>query len=224
MNYSMVKLLILKDWYLQRISILIALAGGAAALTITASLGNAGLILGIILLVTVLISIGVQLAVATIINERQQQTLTFVMSLPISPREYTASKILGSLLIFLIPWVALVAATIGVMLFKPGMPRGAVPYVSIMAAEILVSTCLIIATAIVTDSQRWTIGVMMVGNFAFNAFGYYVAHIPSIAAVLEGRRVIWSPAALTLLAAEFISVVLLLSLTFFIQDRKTDFI
>jgi hypothetical protein len=41
MNYSMVKLLILKDWYLQRWMILGSLVAGALALAITVSSGKA---------------------------------------------------------------------------------------------------------------------------------------------------------------------------------------
>src|SRR5580704_12324357 len=106
MNYKMVKLLILKDWYLQRWMILGSLLAAALALAITVSTGKAGLFLGITLLVTVLIGIGAYVAVATNIDERKNQTLAFVMSLPVSTREYTSAKILGNLLIFLVPWSA----------------------------------------------------------------------------------------------------------------------
>ena len=41
---------------------------------------------------------------ATVVEERTDQTLPFVMSLPISAAEYTTAKILANLLIFLIPW------------------------------------------------------------------------------------------------------------------------
>ena len=103
MNYSMVKLLILKDWYLQRWMILGSLVAGALALAITVSSRKAAFFLGIILLVTVLVAVGAQLAIATVVNERKEQTLAFVMSMPISSREYTTAKILANLLIFLVP-------------------------------------------------------------------------------------------------------------------------
>jgi ABC-2 type transport system permease protein len=224
MNYSMVKRLILKDWYLHRWTILSSLVAGAVTLGIIGTGQKAAFLLGIILLVTILIAVGAQLVMATTVIERKEQTLSFVMSLPISYREYTAAKILGNLLIFLVPWVVLLLGSFAVIVVMPGSPLGLIPYVAIMATEILVSTCLIISVAVISESQGWTIGAIMVGNLALNGFGYYVAHIDSIAKGLGGTSIQWSPAASALLVAEFATIALLLGLTFFFQARKKDFL
>ncbi len=136
MNFSMVKRLILKDWYLQRWLILGSLPAGAITLGIIAIGGNAGFFLGILLLVTVIIAVGGQLAVATMVSERKEQTLAFVISLPISYREYTAAKILGNLLIFLVPWITLVLGSFALLMFPPALHLGLIPFVAIMAASL----------------------------------------------------------------------------------------
>jgi len=64
----------------------------------------------------------------------------------------------------------------------------------------------------------------MVGNVAFNAVVYFVAHIPSIAAGMGERTIIWSNAAVALLLGELVLVGMLLTLTFVVQSRKTDFV
>ena len=224
MNYSMLKLLILKDWYLQRWAILGSLAAGAAALGISVSAGQAGLYIGVTLVVTVLIAIGVMLVMSTIVLERKEQTICFVMSLPISPTEYSVAKLLANLLIFLVPWTAIVGGSIMLILTRAWLPHGLVPYVSVMSAEILFSTCLVCAVALMTESQAWTIAAMMVGNLGFNVFAYFVARIHGIAASINGAKVVWSQASVTILMAEFAAVVALLSLTLWVQSRKTDFI
>jgi ABC-2 type transport system permease protein len=224
MNYSMVKRLILKDWYLQRWMILGSVFAGLVTMGITISGGKAAFVLGIIALVTVLIAIGAHLSVSTIVSERKEQTLAFVMSLPINYREYTTSKILGNLIIFLIPWLTLVLGSLAIVMFAPGIPHGLASFVAIMSTEILVSTCLIIAVSVIGESQGWTIGAIMVGNLALNGIGYYVAHIPSIAKAMESPSIQWTPAASVLLVTEFAIIVLLLSLTFFFQSRKRDFL
>ncbi len=223
-HLSMVKRLILKDWYLHRWAILASIAAGVLTLGIIVLGGKAGFMLGLILLITILIAIGAQLAVSTIVYERKEQTLPFVMSLPISYREYTASKILGNLFIFLIPWLALVLGSFAIILFTPGMPHGLLPFVAIMSTEILVSTCLIVAVAVITESQGWTIAAIMIGNLALNGVGYFVAHIASIAKGMSGPTIQWTPAASTLLLTEFAAILLMLSLTFFVQSRKKDFL
>ena len=48
MNYSMVMRLIWKDWYFQRMAILVSLAGGALSLGIVAFGGQAGFTIGLV--------------------------------------------------------------------------------------------------------------------------------------------------------------------------------
>lgn len=223
MNQSMVKRLMFKDWYLQRWMIIAALAGTVASLGIVATGNKVAFLLGLILLIMVIISIGAQMAVSTIVNERKEQTLPFVMTLPISYKEYTASKIWGNLLIFLVPWFTMVLGGLFLLLYD-AKGHGLVPYFVIMSTEILMSTCLIIATALITESQGWTVGAIMVGNIGVNLIGYLVAHISGIAQGMWGSAIRWSAAATGVMLAEFATMVLLLGITFWVQSRKKDFL
>lgn len=224
MNLNMVWRLILKDWYLERWLIAGSLVTGGATLAWIAMGGKLAWLMGLILIVTILIGIGAQLAMASIVNERSDQTLAFVMSLPISYREFTASKIFGSLLIFLVPWVSLAAASLIVVSSSKTVSHGLVPYVAIMAGEILASTCMVTATAVITESKAFTIAAIMVGNLALNGIGYWVAHMPGISAGMDGARIVWTATARGLLVGEFGLIVLLLSATFYLQSRKRDFL
>jgi hypothetical protein len=145
------------------------------------------------------------------------------MSLPISYREYTASKIWGNLLIFLVPWLTMVLGSFGLLLWSPSS-RGLLPYAAIMSTEILLSTCLILAVALITESQGWAVAAIMVGNLAVNGIGYVVAHIGGIAKGMWGPTIQWSGAASAVLLAELTIVALLLGATFFVQSRKKDFL
>lgn len=224
MNYSMVKILIMKDWYLLRWAILASLAGGVVSLGIIATGNKAAFMLGLILLVTVLIVAGAHIASTTMVTERKEQTLAFIMSLPISYREYTAAKLLANLLMFLVPWLVLAFGSIALLAYPPGKSLGLIPFTAIMSVEILVSTCLIAAVALISESQGWTIGAILVGNVALNFVGYWVAHIASIAKGMEGSSVQWTPAASAMLLGEFATIVLILGSAFFFQARKKDFL
>jgi len=223
MNYAMVKRLILKDWYLQRWAILASLAGIVATLGIIATGGKVAFLIGLVVLIMVIISIGAQMAVATIVTERKEQTLPFVMSLPISYREYTACKIWGNLLIFLVPWLIMVVGSCGLLLLSPSS-RGLLPYAVIMSTEILLSTCLILAVALITESLGWTVAAIMIGNLAVNGIGYVVAHIAGIAKGMWGSTIQWSGAASALLLGEFATIALLLGVTSFVQSKKKNFL
>ncbi len=222
-NYSMVRRLILKDWYLNRWMILGAIPLGLAALSLTLTGSQAANLFTIILLCIVVIGAGAQLAVVTTINERKEQTLPFVMSLPISYREYTAAKILANLLIFLIPWLVITAGALGVLCL-PGAGHGLIPFTAIMAVEMLITTCLIIVAGIITESMTWASVAITFSSLGLNGFGYLFAHLKGISKYMWGTQVHWSATALTVLVAELAFVPLLMWLTFLIQSRKTDFL
>jgi ABC-type transport system involved in multi-copper enzyme maturation permease subunit len=223
MNYSMVKSLILKDWYFQRTAILLSLAGGAISLAIVAFGGQAGFTIGLVLLVTILVMISAMTVMSNVLGERENQTLPFLMSLPISYLEYTSSKILGALLIFVPFWLAILAGSLALIVAGPTI-HGFFAFTVIMAVEILVSTCLLIAVALVSESKGWTISAMVAGNLGINVVGYIVAHIPGIRDGMFGTRIIWRPAATISLAIEFALIAMLLGGAFFLQSRKKDFL
>lgn len=223
MNYSMVKFLILKDWYFQRRALLLCFAGGVSSLAIIAFAGKVGFYLGLLALITIMIVIGSTLVMGTLVGERENQTLAFVMSLPISFREYTAAKILVNLLIFVPFWLTLVAGSVGLILASP-IIHGLFAFTIIMAVEILASTCLMIAVALVTESKGWTVSALIAGNLAINVVGYIVAHIPGVSNGMFGTAILWRPAATISVAVELALIAAMLGGAFLIQSRKKDFI
>jgi hypothetical protein len=222
-NHAVVRHLILKDWYLNRRVILGSLPVGLGALAIVLTGKQVAFMLCIILLCMVIVGVGAQLAMVTTINERKEQTLAFVMSLPVSWREYTAAKILANLIIFLIPWLPLTAGALGVLLL-PGAAHGLIPYTAIMALEMLITTLLIVAAGIITESQAWTTAGIFCSSLGINVLGYLFAHLPGISMYMWGTRVHWSLTAWVVPICELLTVPLLLGATFYIQSRKTDFL
>lgn len=220
---AVVHQLILKDWTLNRWVILGSLPVGLGALALVLTGKEIAFMFCIIILCMVIVGVGAQLAMVTTINERKEQTLAFVMSLPISWREYTAAKILANLLIFLVPWVPLTAAAIGVLLL-PGATHGLIPFTAIMAVEMLITTTLIVVAGIVTESQAWTTAGIFASSLGINVLGYVFAHLHGISAFMWGMQVHWTGTAWSVLVAEVLTVPLLLGATFYIQSRKTDFL
>ena len=223
MNYSMIKTLILKDWYFQRQPILLAFAGGAISLGIVCTGGQAGFTIGLILLVTVMVMISAMTVMGNVLGERENQTLAFAMTLPISYIEYTTAKILGNLLIFVPFWLTMLAGSLALIVISPPI-HGFFAFAIIMAVEILVSTCLMLVVALVTESKPWSISAMITGNLALNVVGYLVAHLPGIKDGLFGTQIYWTQTATISLAVEFALIALLIGGAFHIQSRKRDFI
>ena len=220
----MVKRLVMKDWYFQRLPIAGSVVIGAVALVLVGMGRQGAFFIGTILLLTVLIALGAQLVIATVINEHTEHTLPFVMSLPISQRDYTSAKILANMLIFLVAWLALGAGTVAVIIGRASVPDGLLPFTAVMLVEILVSHTLLLAVALVTESQGWAIGTMVTTNFLLNGFLYWVAHMPAVATTMGTEQIVWSTPILLLLAAEVSVICFLLAFTFWAQARKTEFL
>jgi ABC-2 type transport system permease protein len=224
MNIAMVWRLIRKDWYLNQAGIWASLIAGVATLTLIAAMhaSQVALIMGMIVLVTILIGMGAMVMLSAA-SERKQLTLPFVMSLPISYREYTISKIAGGMLIFFALWVPLVAAMVATILLTPGLPHGLIPFVLIMAVEILMTTCLVTVVAVTTESNGWTVASAQVGGLSLNAIGWSIVRLPEIGGWMRSPTVRWSGTATALLMAELALIVLMLAFSFFFQARKKDF-
>ncbi len=223
MNTTMVRGLVLKDWYFQRWVLLSYTLAGIASLWLL-GLGTEGAFFaGSVLLVTVTISMGIHLIFVTVINERKEQTLPFVMSLPISFREYTLSKVLGNLVVFLVPWAILTVGSCAVI-YLTEMPDGLMLFALLVFAQMFTGYVLTLAIAVITESTGWTVGAMAAGNLFINYFLFAVSHNPTIAASMKGPSVVWSGPAVTIFGIQAAVVLLLLGLTFYMQAQKKDFL
>lgn len=214
--------LILKDVHLQRWNWSGALVAGLLAIGAMALGGGIGLYMGGVLMVTVLVAHGTSLAILTVVEERQQQTLPFILSLPVSRSQHTLAKILGNLLIFGATWGILLAGSLAVVLGSADLPDGLVAYVVLVAVEILVSTCLILSVAMVTQSLAWSIGTMIAGNLVFNGFVFLLFNTPAFVASAESPSVVWPVEVLSLLAIGLACAILALGLAFVISVRRKD--
>lgn len=224
MTSIMIQRLIRKDWYFNRGMIAVCLALGAVALLAIGLGGKAAFYFGSVLLISVVIGLGIYLAIATVIYERKDQTLPFVMSLPISPMEYTMAKVVANMLIFLVPWTALAVGSFVVLAGREGLPNGLIPFTAILLTELFASYCLILAVALISESESWTVLVLIASNLFFNYFLYFVSHMEGIAVHMEGPTAVWNAPVWWMLGASVAAIALFLGATFYFQSRKTDFL
>jgi hypothetical protein len=90
--------------------------------------------------------------------------------------------------------------------------------------EILLGFCLILAVALMTESQAWTIGAVVVSNLALQGFMAFVSNLPGVASTIRGSSIVWDNTSILIVVAEFMVMLVLLGVTFYVQFRKTDFI
>ena len=224
MNQTIVRQLIMKDWYFQRYIIAGGLLLGFLSLALIKFGGNTGYYMGSILLITAVIGMGVALIIETTLQERKLQTLPFIMSLPVSPWQYAKAKITANLVIFSLPWAMLVAGAMLVILGRDSMPNGMLPFVILVLCELYACHCLILATAMISEAMGWTIGVMICCNLLLQLFLFKVSKLDGIGPFIEGSTPVWSPTFYTILAIEIAVALAAIGFALFMQSKKKDFL
>lgn len=224
MNTGMIKRLVQKDWYFYRWPIAFYIAAGLACIAALGNGGEGAFYAGSVGLLTVLISAGIHLIMGTVVEERREHTLTFVMSLPISSHEYTLAKILANMTIFGLAWTTLFVGTVAVIAGRGAVPDGLIPFAAVVLGEIFFGYCLTLCVALVSESLGWTIAAMITANLLLQAVMYAVSHVPAVDQAMKTDSILWQQPISGLLAAELGAVLLMLAFTFYLQARKTDFL
>ena len=223
MDRFIIQKLIGKDWYLHRVAIGLLLGGAILGGICAAIPGNTGISIGVSLSMCVLIALTFYLPLTTVIGERTDKTLPFLMSLPVTPAEYTLSKILANLLLYLVPWT--VAALNFSLVFREGSAAG-VPagYVNVLLIGFFVVFMFVLGFAIIFESMGWTIALIVILMFLLgNMATQIVPRIPGAKQFLMnvGQR---GPEYYWTIAIELLLMAVLIGVTFFVQSRKRDFL
>lgn len=236
MNGRTVARLARKDLSILRWPFLLYIALGTLAVGLAGIDDRAARSLGLTLAANVLIATCFHLVLSNVLGERQNRTLAFALSLPVSPREIVAAKLVSSVVMYvvcgLLATTALVhLAPVDVFAAMATDGRGGLShlagwsaYFALVLGGFLALFSLVLATAIVSESHGWTMAsavglIFVVGNGLF-LFG------PKVAAVAHYARDLWrgGPSLLWTLAAEALVITAILWLTFRLYERKKSFL
>jgi hypothetical protein len=221
---SVVKQLVLKDWQLNRSLIAITIICGAIELAALLLKREPTTVVGSVFLFITLIFMGCMIAGANILNERKKQSLPFVMSLPISSIQYTTSKLLSTIGMYMIAWLTVVIVTIWLIAGARVLPPGVIPMALILLTLPLIGTCLVAGVTMVGETEGWNIAANVVSNSTYGLTWYFITRTPSLMHDLAGKVPVWNSAVTTFLVSEFALIAVILALTYYLQARKTDFV
>ncbi len=207
----------------------------APLLAITTIFGVLGLVLllpkrepvsvvGGVTLLIALVIMGALLAASNILNERKKQTLPFMMSLPISSMEYTTAKLVGSVGMYLIPWLTLAIGMVWLIGVRGVLPQGTIPVALIIFMLPLVGLCGYVSLTLVGETEGWNLLANIIFNTAPGMTWYSITRMPTLMIHLADKKPVWNATALTFLASEFALIVLILAITYYLQSRKRDFV
>lgn len=223
MNTATVQRLILKDWTFNRGPIAAYFIGALTSILVMRFGGQNGLTFGGIVLLIIMLGMGTHMAIATIMMERSEKTLPFIMSLPVSISEFTMAKVLANLLLFMIPWLTVSVGCIWVILDTPHLANGLIPLATINLLGLIMGYVLLVGMAVVNEAKAWTIAGIILSNLIVQATMHIGPRIEGIRAHLGSAEAVWNGSALAVIGGEVAIMILALALTFYFQSRKKDF-
>lgn len=218
-----IRKLIAKELYLNR-WFMVATAVAATLSAAAASLGRGAYNVGAITWLTTVIAFGVMLAIYGISNERKENSLHFVLSLPISPAQYVRAKLFGLLLTYLLPWLVASGAALGLVLYSPGIADGMLPYIVLLCVFLLANFTIVMAGALYARSEAMIAAVIILTNMTVSLFMFAVGGNEGIKAHMSGATPVWNTAFFNLLTLEFIVIVIAVALPLATAARRRDFL
>ncbi len=222
LNLPLIRLLVVKDWQLFQKQLAAYVLGGIVALALLGLARPWAFYLGSLLLIIVLVAGSCMSISNSLLVERKEQTLAFVMSLPVSPLDFTLAKMAGNLLTFGVPYLVLLIGTLVVILTTP-LPDGLVVFSVLLYGHILLAYCVSLMVAMQVESEGWNVFAMIACNLLINPLIMLLGQIETIAKPAGGETIVWSQIAIAILAAQLLLSLAALGFTLWWHGRKTAF-
>ncbi len=175
------------------------------------------------ILVVALVLLNVMLLMMSLVNERKEKIRVFMLSMPVSTTQYNVAKLLSSLIAYLVPAALLTLGGVILLVATP-LPNGFIPLFVATSVHCLLYFCVLLAVALVTDSQGWITTVIVCGNVSISFVIPGLINLSSIGPSLATETAVWSADVVSFIAIEVALAVVALSISFVVNSRKTEFV
>lgn len=180
--------------------------------------------IGFIMLIGPAGTCGIVVLIKSNVFEKEKSTQSFIMSLPLTVKEFTRAKLWLNLPVFGIFWLIVSAAAFYFAFGRGLFPLGAIPFVTMVFLGVFVAYACILSTSLLTQSLGVTVLAITLFELATSAYLWTVAFISPIAEHIWGAVPVWNPTAIAILTAQALVAATVLLATVFVQSRKRDFI
>jgi ABC-2 type transport system permease protein len=218
-----VRKLVAKELYVNRWFV----AGAAIPAALSAfacSFGEAAFNIGALTWLTTVIAFGVMIALYGVMNERKEQSLQFVLSLPLSVGEYVFAKLAGLLLCYAVVWLVASGSAIAMVLLAPSVPDGLLPYTVLLCVFMFANFAVVLCAALHARTEAITTAAIIVTNMAVSVFMFTVGALPSLKAHMLGAAPVWNETFFNVLIVELIVFAIAVALPLATAARRRDFI
>lgn len=220
---DMIKLLVIKDLQIYQKPLAAFVAGMMLALSLIGMGKPWPFAVGSLLLLVLLVTIGSFSILTSLVTERKEQTVPFIMSLPVTPMDFYWGKLLGTLAIYLVPFTLVAAGTVALVLGTP-LPDGLLVFFLLVYCFLLTCFCVHLCIAIVVTSEGWIMFTMMALMTMVGPYIYGLVRVAAIRTHLNTNNIVWSAPAVGILVGELALIAIVLGVTSWVYSRKTSFL
>jgi len=222
LNLPVIRLLVAKDWQLFEKQLAAYVAAGIVGLCFLGMASSWSFYVGSLILLIVMIAAACFAISSSLLVERKEHTLPFVMSLPVSPLDFYLAKLVGNLAMFGVPFAILALGSLAVILFTP-LPDGLVVFALLMFGHILLAYSVALGVAMAVESEGWNTFAMIASMVLINPFMMLLSQIPAINDHIRTDDIVWSAPALSILAAQVLLGCTAIVVTGWVHCRKKSF-
>jgi ABC-2 type transport system permease protein len=222
LNLPVIKLLIAKDWRLFQKQLAAYVTGSIFALCLIGMAKPWSFYLGSLLLIVVLVAAACFSISTSLLAERKEHTLAFVMSLPVTPLDFYLAKLLGNLVTFFVPFLIMFLGTIAVIAFTP-LPNGLIVFFTLVFGFVALAYAVSLSVAMAVESEGWNTFAMIGSMTLINPFIMLLGQIPEITDHVKTESILWSLPAVSILLAEVTASIAVLVATGWAHCRKQAF-
>jgi len=229
MSASIVPQLVKKDFRLMRRTILSFVLVSVVFIAILSLLeGRMPLVvianLGFIMLIGPAATCAIVTLMKTNVLEKERFTQPFIMSLPVTVREFTKAKLLVNLPVFAIFWAIITGVAFYFAFGHRMLPAGAIPFVAMVFMGGAVAYALILSVSLLTQSLGVTVLCIVIFEVMTSGYMWMIAYFAPIRDHIWGTVPVWNTEAVAILAVQALVAVAAIGATLLIQNTKRDFI
>ena len=220
---QMIKRLIVKEFHMYQKQFAAYVIGLLIGLTLIGMAKTWAFYAGGMILLVLLICVGGFAIQSSLLNERREHTLTFMMSLPLTPMTFFWSKVLANLVLYLVPFTIVLAGTAFLVLFTP-LPDGILIWSFLIYGFLAANYFISLSAALVLESEGWNIFVQIAVSTFVGPFMVFIGTIDTIGKKIQGNEVVLSQEALGIFALELTVMLLALAFARSVYRHKDSFL
>lgn len=220
---QMIKRLILKEFQMYQKQFAAYVIGLLIGLTLIGMAKTWAFYAGGMILLVLLICVGGFAIQSSLLNERREHTLSFMMSLPLTPMTFFWSKVLANLVLYLVPFTIVLAGTAFLVLFTP-LPDGILIWSFLIYGFLATNFFISLGAALVLESEGWNIFVQIAVSTFVGPFMVFIGTIDAIGKKIQSNEIVLSREALGIFALELTIMVLALVFARRVYRRKDSFL